>query len=166
MGITALSSWRRIGVNSGIIRLNPVTFPPGREAFNKSVSHRVAGARHNNGSRRTHVLRRQRALAVGGDNEIDTGAHGVYREVAIEFGLSRRPAPLDDDRMTLHLSEVAQTPSECFGTCGLRSPWTEHAYSVQRLGTERRKREAESKNDRAPDPPHEHLGGKDGWRAV
>jgi hypothetical protein len=67
---------------------------------------------------------------VGGDNDIDTGAHEVYREVAIEFGLSRRPAPLDDDRLTLHISEVAQTPSKCFGTCGLRSPWMEHAYSV------------------------------------
>jgi hypothetical protein len=108
------------------------------------------------------VLRRHRALAVGGDNDIDAGAHEVYREVAIEFGLSRRPAPLDDDRLTLRISEVAQTPSECFGTCSLRSPWMEHAYSMHlpcllRLGTERRKREAESKNDRAPDPPHEHL---------
>src|SRR5438445_2114176 len=33
----------------------------------------------------------------------------------------------------------------------------------QRLGSKRRKREADSENDREPDQPHGHLGG-DGWR--
>jgi hypothetical protein len=35
-----------------------------------------------------------------------------------------------------------------------------------RLGSARRKREADGENDREPDQPHRHLGVEDGWRRV
>jgi hypothetical protein len=40
-----------------------------------------------------------------------------------------------------------------------KDTYSRHLPGLLRLASERRKREADSENEREPDPLHEHLGG-------
>jgi len=71
---------------------------------------------------------------------------------------------INDDGLSLHVPKIAQSLTERVDTaCDSGSrPAAQESYPrdlsrVLRLGRERRKENAEKKNDREPDPPHGHL---------
>src|SRR5262249_51172140 len=78
--------------------------------------------------------------------------------------LSLRPHLLNDNALSLHVPEIAQSLTERVDTArdnGSR-PAAQESYPrdlsrLLRLGRKRRKKNAEKKNNREPDPPHEHL---------
>ena len=107
-GITSLRSARRFPLNSGCIRLSPVTLPPGRARLATIPLSTGSVTRHDDRHRPRRVPRRLYRRCGGGDQDINFQLNQFERErrETIECALS--PPLLNEDLTSLDISEIAK----------------------------------------------------------
>jgi hypothetical protein len=99
------------------------------------------------------------------DDEVQVKPHQFGNESGIAFGLAVSPPVLNGDVLAIDIAEVAESLTECGDVRLIWSLWFRwdqdaDAWDLRHLlcrSGERRNGQAESENDREPDPPHGHL---------
>src|SRR5206468_2966743 len=137
-----------------------------REAGHVAGSDRVRVAHEDDGDRRGRPFRRLGVDGTWYDDDIDLEPNKFLRQFAHPFWFPLRPPVLDGDVPTLHVAQVAKPLPKSFGGFRKRGrtvPQKTDAVDLRRLLRMRgewRKNETDSENDREPDQPHGHLGGR------
>ena len=139
--------------------------PPGRARLDDAFAHRIARGTEDDGDGRRRSLGRQRAeRASERHDDVDLERRQLGRQRGEPLGVPLSVTVLDLDVAAPNIAEVTQALKEARPDAGIAARQIEREVAdpsalPSRLGggCERRHHEAEGKNDREPDPMHEHL---------
>ena len=107
-GSVSLRSSSRFPGSSAPSQLKPVMFPPARQAGDEAFSHRIIVRRHHDGDRAGGVLRCTDPGVAPYHNHLHLESNQLGRQVREPLVPPLRPAPLNNEVLTLDIAEIAQ----------------------------------------------------------